>query len=132
MATKKAPRKRKVKAVEHPDVRDVVLKLTELETLRLSRYDSDHRAALNEMMLLKFRREQHLLQIDPKGVLASFDREITKTKVDVKEAEELGHATRAAIESRLDIKLTDYAFDDKTGVLHHVTSAPVALDTKET
>lgn len=114
----------------HPT--DIALKLTELECLKLSRYDSDQRAALNELMLLKFRKDAFVAQIDPKGALAAFDREIAKSKADVKEAEDLGKGVRAEIESRLNIQLINYSFDDKTGVLHNVTSAPDATEQKET
>lgn len=134
MATKKKATGKKKLAPTTPasdNVFDLVLKLTEVECLKLSRYDSDQRAAINEHALLKHKKDQYLKQIDPQGILASFDRELAKSKADVKEAEDLGKAVRTEIESRLNIQLINYSFDDKTGVLHHLTSAPEATEKKE-
>jgi len=134
--TKRVKTKKKKTSAERapvaaPHVLDIVLKLTETEVLKLSRYDSDQRAAYNELALLQIRRAQYLQQIDPKGILAGFDRELAKAKVDAKEAEDLGKAVRTEIEGRLHLQLSDYSFDDTTGVLHHVTSTPATPGNEE-
>lgn len=106
------------------------LQLSDVERMGLLLWDAEMRAASAEAQLAKIERATYLARIDPDGGLWKFDALIASKK----NAGALATAERkevvTAIETRLLIKLSEYSFDDRSGVLHHL-EAPVAMKSSE-
>lgn len=98
------------------------VKLDELSMLRLAKANAEARAASSEVLVKKGVKEGILNKVDPHGVLKKLDNEIQFLTARFHEAQQELMEVKKEIEGRMGIDLTKYAYDDKTGVLHDISS----------
>lgn len=104
-----------------------VLKLTEVELLKVEKLTSQLRACDNEIVLTQATKNAYIQQIDPQGQLGKFDSKIQALKRERMEAEATYKELSSKVNARLGIDLKDYAYDDNTGVLRKIGEMPAAV-----
>lgn len=92
--------------------------LTELELMKLSRYENEIKANDFERQILIARRDEYLKQIDPNGLLAQFAASINDRYEKVIRARLAHESTLKGISDRLGFDLRNASYDDATGVVH--------------
>jgi hypothetical protein len=112
---KKKGMPKKLKATS-PDL----LQLTELELAKMEKLSTQLRACDGEVMITLSQKNAYIHQIDPQGAIQKFDQKINALKQERVEAEMEYKTVSAGVETRLGIKLSDFAYDDKTGVLRNI------------
>lgn len=103
-----------------PSREPVVTQLTETELLRMEKLSTQIRACDGDQMITLSQKNSYIAKIDPQGVLARFDQKLTALRQERGEAEVEYKAVTEAVEKRLGLKLSDYAYDDKTGILRKI------------
>lgn len=103
-----------------PSREPVVTQLMETELLRMEKLSTQIRACDGDQMITLSQKNAYISKIDPQGVLARFDQKLTALRQERGEAEVEYKGVTEAVEKRLGIKLVDYAYDDKTGILRKI------------
>lgn len=94
-----------------------LLKMTSEECLRIRLYESETVRYGMEAQLKQARRAAYLRQIDPNGELAKMEAEIKALSERSIGARKQYVNVVKAVEGRLSVKLSEYSFDDDTGIL---------------
>lgn len=94
-----------------------LLKMTSEECLRVRLYESETVRYGMEAQMKQARRAAYLRQIDPNGELAKMDAEIKALSERSVGARKQYINVVKAVEGRLNVRLSEYSFDDDTGVL---------------
>lgn len=100
------------------------LKLSELEMLKLGKANAEARAIRSEIALFQNERLTLLARIDPQNVLGRIDAAIANVRAERDSVFAEQASVRAAIEQRLCIVLSEYAYDDVTGTLTNLLEVP--------
>lgn len=104
--------KKKTAARDQPQ-----LQIDEVTRLRLMYYDAAARAARNEYLLKATALESHIRRIDPDGVIRKVQKELTSlneiSALNTRNYNELC----SEVSKSLNINLSEYALDQKTGTL---------------
>lgn len=96
----------------------VVMQLSALEVMTLNRHDAEARAANAELTALQMQRTMLLARLDHGGHLARLDAALQQKKTELMEAHGAYKESSDVVGMRLGVNLKNYAFDDKTGALH--------------
>jgi hypothetical protein len=96
------------------------MQLTEVEVLKLRLFMTEQERHARQKVISSIQRAAYLKQIDPQDILGQFDKEFAATDAANELAKKQYQAIIEAVESRLQLKLTDYSFDSDTGLLHKV------------
>jgi len=91
--------------------------MTRDEIRDLQLYQALARAADLEVQLESIKRDMWVKQIDPEGRLMQWGVLLRTRGQECAEAKKNHEKTKTSIESRLKLKLSDYAYDDETGEL---------------
>jgi hypothetical protein len=96
------------------------LVLTELELAKMEKLSTQIRAVDSEQVITLSQRNAYIQKIDPSGVLSKLEAKVNALKQERQEAESSYRSVSADVEKRLNIKLSEYAYDDVTGVLRNI------------
>lgn len=99
------------------------LKIDELSLLRLLRYEAEMRASSSEMRLNQIALTSLLKQVDPEGVVSTTLTALTHAQREYEKASAEYSRVRGEVERKLGIVLSEYVYDDVTGVLEKVSAA---------
>lgn len=114
------PKRRSRKKVEVQQQLQQSMQLTEVEVLKLRLFMTEQERHARQKVISSIQRAAYLKQIDPQDILGQFDKQLAATDAANELAKKQYQATIEAVESRLQLKLTDYSFDSDTGLLHKV------------
>jgi hypothetical protein len=103
--------------ITDPEAAPQLLKLTDAERLKLRLFESESARWAGEAHIRQGRRAAHLQKIDPEGQLTKMDQELRAVAERSSAAKRQYLEVVRSIESRLDIKLSNYSFDDESGAL---------------
>lgn len=103
-----------------------VLRLSDLELARMEKSSQQIRACDAEALITLAQKNSYIQQIDPQGNLKKFDSKLAAIQQERQGAEADYRETSRGVEERLGIKLSGYAYDDRTGVLNELEQAPPA------
>lgn len=91
--------------------------LSETERLRLKLAESEMQRYLADAKVHEVHRMLLLKRIDPQGQLEKLDAALRTANTSALRAKQSYADAVKGIEARLNIKLSDYSFDDETGTL---------------
>lgn len=91
--------------------------LTPLERLKLKLAESEMQRYVAEGKLHEVHRTLLLKRIDPQGQLQKLDKALQTATTSALRAKKAYSDAVVEVETRLNVKLADYAFDDETGTL---------------
>lgn len=116
----------KAAKVPEPEVKKdeaTPLVLEQHELLRLLRYDAESRALKSEILVLGAQRDALLQAIDPAGRVKKMEAETQTRRQSLGITATEYNLVIKEVEERLGIKMSNFAYDDKTGVLNTIANA---------
>lgn len=108
------------KKTAKPAKKAKALVLTELELAKMEKLSTQIRAVDSEQVITLSQRNAYIQKIDPSGTLSKLEAKVNALKQERQEAEAAYRGVSADVEKRLGIKLSEYAYDDVTGVLRNI------------
>lgn len=112
---------KKKNEVKEPDLTNPeasgILALNREEIHALEKAQLQAELAGVRFQLVQAMKREYIAKIDPQGNIAAMDDQAKRLSADASEAKQSYANTVAAIEKRLGVKMSDYAWDDETGVL---------------
>jgi hypothetical protein len=97
-----------------------VLRMDELTVLKLSKLEAEVRANRTEIQLKTQYLESLFKQVDPQGVLRKLQNEIVFLKNEMNQKSTEYADLKKVVGERFGINMEEYAYDDRTGILHHI------------
>jgi len=94
------------------------LTLSDLDTQKLARYSLEFELLEQKVAVQRLLRDAFLAKVDPQGVLAKLDAKIQELTRNHHTARQKYTEIRKNIGDSLGIDLSEYSYDDESGVLH--------------
>lgn len=91
--------------------------LSKVQVMELRAYEAEAKVHELQSLLFQKHKEEVLRQLDPNGILAKLDNDINAFRKNAQDARKLYQEVMKNIETQLNIKLSDYSYDELTGQL---------------